>query len=268
MKRQSLTLNQIKEIELDILLVLTKYCDEHGLRYFLAYGSLLGAVRHGGFIPWDDDIDVVMLREDYMRLNELLSKETLREDLKWISLQNGTWNEPFGKVININTKLKAQRMKTSIWVDVFPLDSYDKKILKKNVFMRRVHIAKNTVNFSFDFKGLVKLFLRIAFSFKSFISISKEIEQRALNISQNGKISHMVWASDERDYYDELMFLSQTEVVFEGYKVKTVADVDGYLRQCYGDYMQLPPENKRKTHQIVAYWIGNTSCPYKGLEDR
>ena len=265
MDGQPLSLNQIKEIELDILLALAKYCDEHGLRYFLAYGSLLGAIRHGGFIPWDDDIDIVMQREDYMKLNELLSKENIRDDLRWISLQTGNWNEPIGKVVNINTSLKAQRMRTSIWVDVFPLDPYDEKLLKKNVFMRRVHIAKNTDHFTFDFKGIVKFILRGLYSWKSFMSISKDIEKRALTIKPNGKLANMVWASDERDYYDESMFASQSEVEFEGRKIKTVADVDGYLTKCYGNYMQLPAEKERKSHGITAYWIGETPCPFKGL---
>ena len=69
------TVDELKKIELDILLYFSQFCEKHGLRYFLAYGTLIGAVRHQGFIPWDDDIDIQMPREDYNKLIELYEKE-------------------------------------------------------------------------------------------------------------------------------------------------------------------------------------------------
>ena len=259
---QKLSLEQIKSIELDILLAFANYCEAHGLKYYLAYGTLLGAVRHKGFIPWDDDIDVVMLRDDYMRLNDLLTRDKIREDLEWVSLQNGKWNEPYGKLINVNTLLTVERVKTSIWIDLFPLDYYDKMVLKENVFMRRVHLSKNTNHFSLDKKGIAKFFLRGLFFWKSFMNISMGIEKRSIAIKPNSKIAHMVWAGDETDFYDKSMFESQSEVMFEGYLFKSVADVDGYLKQSFGNYMEFPPISERKGHGMTAYWISEKKCPF------
>lgn len=260
--KKLLTLDQIKAIELDALIALTDYCDNHNLKYYLAYGTLLGAVRHGGFIPWDDDIDIVMLREDYMKLNYLLSKEKIREDLDWISIQNGKWNEPIGKLINTNTFLVAQKSQTSVWVDVFPLDYYDEKIFKKNLFMRRVHISKNTNHFTFDVKGLSKFILKCCFFWKGLLSIALGIEKRSVSVKSSDKIAHMVWAGDDRDIYDPSLFEEQSVVNFEGHSFKTVGNVDAYLKQCYGDYMKLPPEKDRKSHGIIAWWIGKNQIPY------
>ena len=262
MEKQLLSLNQIKKIELDILIAFTKFCDDHNLRYFLAYGSLLGAVRHGGFIPWDDDIDVVMMRSDYMKLNDLLCHESIREDLEWVSIQNGKWDEPFGKLVNKNTIIKLERTNSSIWIDIFPLDFYDKKLFKKNIFMRRVHIAKTTNHFDFSKKGIVKFLLKNIYFWKSLKSISEDIELRSKSAPHSDKIAHMVWASDNRDVHDKVMFSSCSTVTFEGLSFKTVANIDLYLKTIYGNYMELPPVSARKTHEITGFWIGNNVCPF------
>lgn len=261
---EKLTSKQIKKIELDILLELTKFCDQHNIKYFLVYGTLLGAVRHKGFIPWDDDIDVAMMREDYERLNRLLTDNKIREDLEWISAENGTWNEPFGKLVNRNTLAFSYRAETSIWVDVFPFDNYDEHIFKKNVFMRCVHIAKNNNQFHFCKKDFAKYLLRFLFCWKSLDSIAQDIIKRSKNVptNPNGLVANMTWEDANGTAIHKSMFESQTEVTFEGHKFKTFADAHKFLHDIYGDYMKLPPEDQRKTHGLKAWWIGNKKCPF------
>lgn len=260
---KKLTLQQVKKCELDILIALTNYCEKHNLRYYLAYGTLLGAVRHGGFIPWDDDIDICMPREDYERFKQLMKTESVRNDLDFINIENGKWNEPEGKIVNVNTiGYKRGDFETGLWVDIFPLDFYDKDILKKNIFWRRVHIAKCTEKFDFTVKGIIKLLLRVLFFWKSLNSISKGIINRTLSIKPNGYLSNMTWASDENDVMPIEWINGYSYVEFEGIKFKTYTDVDGYLKQIYGNYMKLPPIGQQKTHNVVAYWIGNQSCNF------
>jgi len=260
---QSLTIQQVRACELDILIELSRYCDKHHLRYFLAYGTLLGAVRHGGFIPWDDDIDICMPREDYERLNSLLVQEPLRQDLEWMTLQNGKLNEPEGKVVNINTiGYKRGNIEIGLWIDVFPLDNYDKKILDENIFWRRVHIAKCTEHFEWSKKGFVKFLFKYFFFWKSLTQISKEILDRSRNIKHCGKLSNITWASDCNDVIPEEWTNGYSIVKFEDFEFKTYTDIDGYLKQIYGNYMQLPPLRQQKSHDIDAKWISNTPCPF------
>ena len=94
------------------------------------------------------------------------------------------------------------------------------------------------------------------------MNISMGIEKRSIAIKPNSKIAHMVWAGDETDFYDKSMFESQSEVMFEGYLFKSVADVDGYLKQSFGNYMEFPPISERKGHGMTAYWISEKKCPF------
>lgn len=251
-----LTSSQIKGIEFNILKDFATFCDKHKIPYFLAYGTLLGAVRHKGFIPWDDDIDVVMLRSDYNRFSELMNKESISSHLEWRSIENGKWYEPFGKLFDIRTTAYKNENKGGLWIDVFPLDYYDEKVLKKNLLLRKIHIAKTTTHFSLNKKGMAKLFLKVLFYRKNLFDLSKNILSKALSVEKNDRISNMVWASDDRDVFDISLFENISEVSFEGDKFKTVAEWDKYLKQIYGNYMELPPENQRQSHSLDAYWIG------------
>lgn len=153
-----LNLQQIKKIELDILKEFVAYCDKHSLRYYLAYGSLIGAIRHHGFIPWDEDIDVMMPRSDYEKLHELVKAEPIGEELDLVSYTLGTYRVPIGKIVNKNTcvSLFGRGLEEKLWVDIFVLDNYDSKIAKSNAFWYKVYIARDTRHFDFSIKGIVK----------------------------------------------------------------------------------------------------------------
>lgn len=259
-----MNMEQVKACEFDILCAFADFCDKHNLIYYLTYGTLIGAVRHGGFIPWDDDVDVMMLRTDYNRLSELLKNEKVRSDLDWITIENGKWNEPVGKLVNSNTVgYRRGNYETGLWVDVFPLDNSDEETLRKNIYWRRVHIAKCTDHFGFDKKSLIKFGLKCLYFWKSLDSISRGINERTISIPYNGNISNMVWTSFGKDVGPGSRFEGYALVKFEGREFKTIKDYDTYLRQIYGDYMKLPPENKRRSHGVEAYWKGEGECPYK-----
>ena len=136
MERKKLEIEEIKHIEVDILKHVVKICNRHKLRYFLAYGTLLGAVRHQGFIPWDDDIDICMPRPDYDKFIEIWQKEkTLNESLNFGLLFPSPGNNyfyEFAKVTATDTvcevNLPILDIKgLGIWIDIFPLDGMPTK---------------------------------------------------------------------------------------------------------------------------------------------
>ena len=118
-----LTLSETKEISLNILKYVSDYCNEKGIRYFAAYGTLLGAVRHGGFIPWDDDVDLVMLREDYDKFVESACSDFTGR-YKCISFTQDTFVFPYTKIIDTETTAISDNVmeieKHGMGIDIFP----------------------------------------------------------------------------------------------------------------------------------------------------
>lgn len=252
-----LTTKQSKKIGLDILVAFDKFCKEHNLKYYLVYGTLLGAVRHHGYIPWDDDVDVAMFREDYEKLNKLINKKiSVREDLAWFSSRLGNWNEPLLKLVNLNTECYERGgSSVGVWIDVFVLDNYDKKIHDTNDFWRKVHIAKCTHYFDLSKKGIGKLIFKCLFFWKSLVRIAQEMDDRIKNISYTGKFSVLQWP--DKDVNDISVYEPAAELSFEGHQFCVPGKYTDYLLNQYGStYMELPPEKDRQTHGIEPYWIG------------
>ena len=261
---KKLTGEQIKAIELDILKAFDIFCTSHGLHYYLAFGTLLGAVRHKGFIPWDDDIDVMMLRDDYMKLNELLKEETIREDLKWHSIENGNSLVPFGKIINVNTKANTygEDIDQGIWMDVFPMDNYEKSSYDKTFYWKKIMVARGPLKWMLDKKSICRNIVHFLFIFKSQKSISKKISTIALSTPHTGTVINAVWPTLYAKPYEVCMFNETSDYQFENCIFKSVKDYDTFLSRCYGDYMKLPPKEKQITHDMEAYWIGKGECPF------
>lgn len=142
-KRNRLSEQEIKKVELDALLYIRKICQQYHLRYYLAWGTLLGAVRHKGFIPWDDDIDIMMPRSDYERLLELVP--SLRHS--YYKILSNPKNEDYyythAKMIDTRTLCVENDLQTiqnmGIWVDIFPLDGMPDKFKIHYFKMRVLH---------------------------------------------------------------------------------------------------------------------------------
>ena len=121
-----LTLEEIHKEETEILKKFISFCDENNLTYYICGGTLLGAIRHKGFIPWDDDIDVMMPRNEFEKLEKILNEKKIAENLSFISYDNGNMHYPFGKVINTNIKIDdscvKDKLEQYLWIDIFPMD--------------------------------------------------------------------------------------------------------------------------------------------------
>lgn len=268
MKKILLGADEIKKIELEILLEFKSFCEKNNLRYYLAYGTLLGAVRHKGFIPWDDDIDVCMPRPDYEKFIKIFNVSNERFKLKSNRLNN--MSAPFTKVIDVSTEIEAKYVDgdvdTNLWIDVFPVDGLPENdsilcdYYQKVRFYRRVlglidcKLGEGSNNFRKYSKYILKPLANLLGSKRCI----EEIEKLALkNGYQESKYVGMItWASNglgERILKTD--FEQSTEVEFEGHNFPAVACWDKYLTDIYGDYMQLPPVEKRRTHNMIAYKI-------------
>ncbi|MEG2626279.1 MAG: LicD family protein, partial [Christensenella sp.] len=140
---EKLSIDEMKQIELELMSELDRVCRENNLSYVLAYGSCLGAVRHKGFIPWDDDMDVAMPRADYERLIDSFDQLKSKPHYELVSYRKNKAIYPFLKLIDTTTQVLEnfadKRFSTGVWVDIFPLDKVDPS--DSSLFRRNKHLA-------------------------------------------------------------------------------------------------------------------------------
>ena len=260
MKLTENQLNEIKVIEIDIFKSFISVCEALNLKYYLIGGTLLGAVRHKGFIPWDDDIDIGMPRADYeifiqkgqALLPECYFIQTNQSDPEYVNC--------FAKIRNSNTtyletSVNHLKINHGVFIDIFPLDYYpedeksEKYMASKKKFLNvRVASVYNTNNKSWKRK-LLELFAKIKYpSLKKAIGkrddLYKSVRSGALIANHGG-----AWGIKEivpTSWYGEGKVLE-----FEGLSVRVPIEYEKWLTQVYGDYMQRPPEDKRCPHHYV-----------------
>ncbi len=254
-----------KGVLLDIVSDLDKVCRKNKIRYSLAYGSLIGAVRHKGFIPWDDDIDVLMPRPDYMRLlNEY------QHPYYKIQSQDTDPEYPlnFAKLCDTRTiSVDKHGNSSPIAVDIFILDGLgpslseaEKKIrrLKRlqriwsnQLFTRKLHFNKI---YGFT-KNIYILIAKITHLFIPFNTLIRKI----FSLRENPPIDESTFCSPLTGQFSIFLtnkMLKTKDALFENRVFRIPEDFDYQLRLLYGDYMQLPPEDQRKeTHESTAYWV-------------
>ena len=263
---------EIKESVFDILSYFDKVCRENGLPYSLAFGTMLGAVRHKGFIPWDDDVDVCLLREDYEKLLEIL-KNSPDERFKVIdSKTNNTYFYNFAKIVDTRTSLIEKKYKKidgyGVYVDIFPLDNCpnDEKAFNKLCKKIKFNIAMKTISVT---KGLGEgnsLKKKIAVLVLS--PIAKLFGHKYWNKKTdkwtkfyNEEQTEKVCVFSEYPKFKELIsrdeFISLKEIEFNGKNFLGFSNPEKYLENRYGDFMQLPKEEDRVSHHgFIAYKKG------------
>lgn len=252
--------------ELNILDYFDQICRKNGLRYSLAGGTLLGAIRHKGFIPWDDDIDVCMPRSDYERFVRLF-----REDSRYLlSCDRGRGIEyPFVKMMDRRISVKQDKIKEAPYccIDVFPIDGFPAEdqeasaLIKKAKFYRSV-CAYAMLNDYKVYEGkrspfvfyIGRLFSCLYTRRRALYNLLKLAQKYSFDSSEFvGCVVWGLYGIGERMLKSE--FEKFVDVEFEGHTFKAMSCWDSYLTGIYGDYMQLPPEEKRITHGFKAYRI-------------
>ena len=263
-----LTLKEIQNIELQILLQFKKTCEKWDLRFYLCGGTMLGAARHNGFIPWDDDVDVMMPRPDYMKLIRLeKEKKIFSDELKLYSSETGNSDYPFAKLAYVKSHIVNQYMEDDsvehLFIDIMPVDGLPtddlkvKKIYRKANYYRRLLMlcaakyGEGTTLVRKMSKYVMIPFARLFGSrywCRKLDSLSKNCNYDTAE--HVGIISWGLYGTGERVAKDA--FEKKVTVLFEGNNMPAMSCWDAYLRGLYGDYMQLPPENKRRVHMVQA----------------
>lgn len=263
---KEMVLDEVKEVQLKILKEVSDFCDENNIKYFLAYGTLLGAIRHKGYIPWDDDIDIMMLRDDYDKFLELFNKSN--EELKVAAYElDKTFPYTFAKVFDKKTTLKENVLinyNIGVNIDLFPMDylpedlNESEKLYKKLDILKKIYTLK-VIKQNRNRKITKEIILYVSKIIFSFISI-KKLVQRIINMTKRYRdkpsnyVGCAVWGNmGER--VEKEAFSNSIDANFEGYIFKVPIGYDTYLKNVYGDYMELPPLEQRKAHHSYqAFW--------------
>lgn len=266
---RELSVEEIKNVQYEILKKTAEFCDANGLQYFLSGGTLLGAVRHQGFIPWDDDIDIEMPRPDYNRLLEL-SGGRLGEFYEVTVFENNPSHARlFMRITDSRTiyehKYYQKKYRVGLGIDVFPMDGipedpadyeeYFRSIrrLKKEFALSQSAPFKSTDPFRALVKTLASIPARIKGRERLYREIMKRVEQYPYENSSCVGITTGVYL--EKEIHPKEDWLPVKEVRFEGESFHAPACYENYLRQLYGNYMELPKEEDRiRRHAFLVYW--------------
>lgn len=257
MNRQEL--KRLQQVELDILKEFIKICEEEKLRYFAIGGTVLGAVRHGGFIPWDDDVDVGMPRSDYEKFLKIAQDKLPKHMFLQYFATDLEVPYHFAKIRNSNTtfvELSCAKIKMNhgVYIDIFPLDGYpDSKIKKKFVRSRKVLFDIYMGRIFYGSKANLKVRIISRFLMLLMPNYKKQIIKnekfyKSFDYDKSDNVISYYSGYGLKAMYPKEYFGEGVECDFEGIKIKVPAKTEEYLTRLYGDYMQLPPEEKRYGH--------------------
>ena len=259
-----LEIGDIRERQLNILISVDNYCRENKIRYFLCGGTLIGAVRHHGFIPWDDDIDISMPRPDYERFIESYSNPnydvlTYRNDKNYIGL--------FTKISDVQTVLREDNSigEIGVNIDLFPVDGLPSSKWGRYIHIKWMKLLQGFIVSQISTDISHKSFIRkVEISIIRFLLIFIRNKQKLteLIINQARKydfdkseyVADVVWGYGTREIMKRTVVEEYIEGNFEGGFFLIPKYYDEYLKNMYGDYMKLPPEEERiGKHKITAY---------------
>ncbi len=259
-----LSSGEIKKIEWDLLCQFADYCDQKGIRYYLGGGTLLGAIRHKGFIPWDDDIDIGMPRPDY---NKFLSENEREHAFCIGSIWNWSANIPFIKLFDTSTIIKQKYSKCyhtgHLWIDIFPLDGLPNskislflhykisRLMRKMLTLSESNFTEGTSRIKIIGKIMLYPVAKLIGAPRWAIWLDR-FSQR-IKFENSYYIGGLVWGYGPQERMVKAKFLPYIDVSFEGRKFHAPKCWHIYLKNLYGNYMKYPPKNKRLNHSMTAW---------------
>lgn len=260
-------------IELDILKEFDRVCRLHDISYVITDGTMLGAVRHGGFIPWDDDADVCMLREDYERFKREAMKDL---DPNLFFFQDNTtdpyYRWGYAKLRRVGTEhvrvgQEHLKCKTGVFIDVMPYDDIPNSLIGQ-IFQNFYCFCCRKILWSEVGKMNTKGFKKAWFKLLSHVPVERvykllEIYTSKSRNSSSNRVRLLLFKPPGREYTKKPLndrygmtkkwIVERSEFDFEGIKVYGSSDYDGFLTWKFGDYMKLPPEDQRCGHAQVSH---------------
>jgi lipopolysaccharide cholinephosphotransferase len=271
--RQVTDLKEIQGLALSLLFHLDEFCKEYTINYYLAYGTLLGSIRHHGFIPWDDDIDVWMMRKDYNLMIDKFPKWGKERGLFINSAQTvkKKYNRAHAQICISNTKLISNNRKNDFkegyFIDIFPLDGTPNNSILRWLRLTHLQILKNIGTLSAYCSNNKE---KITIKTRLFLAISrllKNVDTQKIMLEYERVASKSSCSSSEylqlftagnkgrnliikREYFD-----SVRQMPFETITASIPSGYDEILRKRYGDYMKLPPIEARKPHHDFILFI-------------
>jgi lipopolysaccharide cholinephosphotransferase len=263
--------NDIRERQdklLKILLEIDKVCKEHHLRYYIMAGTMLGAVRHSGFIPWDDDMDIGIPRADYEQLIAH-SKEWFPEQYEFICGENDpVYPYPFGKIQDAHTTFIgsiAFLYAGGIYVDIFPLDGVPSGKIAQQIHFAKYQFYKKVLYFTFRDpykrgKGISSWVPLLCQKLTTRPKAHRRVRQVLTKYDFDKQQFIADYDDGSEGIMDKKILGAPTPILFEGEELLGVEQYEVYLKQKYGDYMTIPKEEHRKKHQ--CFYV-NLNMPYK-----
>lgn len=265
------TSEEMREIQLRMLNIIADYCEEHHLRYSLAGGTLLGAVRHQGYIPWDDDIDLIMPRPDYEYLLKNFDGTLTNTRLSYY-LHDEDHINLFAQFFDLRTTTLGKSFQEGVYIDIFPVDFFSDmdKVNEmwswmNNLIMYNYRVMRNkkgNIIKRIYYRILWELHLIKHHRFQLWKYTHKQLYSIVYKIITSSEIENSQYGGAVMGVYkyNEIMpvntFLEYIQLPFEGKNYMCIKDFDTYLTHLYGDYMQLPKEEERiPQHRMHSYWL-------------
>ncbi|WP_294653046.1 phosphorylcholine transferase LicD [uncultured Ruminococcus sp.] len=249
---------KLQNLILNIAVDIKKLCDEHGIEYFLNGGTLLGSIRHNGFIPWDDDFDIGMDRKNFNKFVSVCKQALDKEKYSLVTYEDQNYCFLFAKVHLNGTKIienfsKDVDVHHGIFVDIFPYDNIPDSTLARKIFLLKNKVLKNLIWVKCGYGNqaqkkkisykLIKLFAR------PFRITYLKSKRNILTNKYNKLPCKNCFLSDYPSEIIPTKWLEQySNYCFETVSFKSLSNYDEFLKHVYGDYMELPPENERICH--------------------
>lgn len=258
----------LHQVDLDIVKEVVTICDKHGLNYYMLGGTMLGAIRHKGFIPWDDDIDLGIPRNDYEEFLRIAPKE-LPSHLKVVNYRTDSeYHYYITRILDTDTKVEEERIGndnryTNASIDIFPIDGTPNNNLLRKVYFFRVlyHRALMSLCYKDSIdrtrprgkaeRVLLWVMERLPIEKMTTPRKQKDIIDKLLRkqkIEGAKYIGNIMGAYRTKEIVPSRFYGKGKMYPFEDIELRGMELADEYLKWTYGDYMKLPPDNKRKTH--------------------
>jgi len=255
-------LRKVQLLELEILDEIDRICSKNKLNYFLIAGSLIGAIRHKGFIPWDDDLDIAMPREDYEKFIEICKRELNNRFFLDASEVSYKYYRLAAKIrinntLYIQKDLKSYKGHQGIWVDILPLDeTNNKKKLKIQAYIKSLLEVAIEYKCKVDIseKSLWKRFISILVSIFP-LKFLKIFQQKVMTLDNKKNYNYFVNLASKYSFkkqtFQKKDWMPAKKYFFENKKYNIPNNYDKILRSVYGNYMEIPSKDKQEIHNPI-----------------